>query len=266
MEADIGYGSSATPAAVKQWEKAFGPVNARYLIGGHLFVVVNSMTLDDSETVLQKQTWEFVEDCAEHSKRAGLPVILATHIPLHKKATARGCDPVVIRRERDGIIKEQTHLTQESSQQILRTLRPKMIFTGHDHNGCFWNHSGGILEYTVRSVMGDFGGAAKLLAIKKGEKGEYKYSITDCSMKVRMRDIFLAAVVTSVWLVAVIVGFINRFIFTRGPAGVSKEKKAKKPEKKEEEKKPEPAHAEVEKKPKKKEQKDQAKPKKQKQK
>jgi hypothetical protein len=117
---------------------------------------------------------------------------------------------VVIRRQADGIVREQTHLSEETSQRLLRTLRPKIVLTGHDHNGCFWNHTGGVPEYTVRSAMGDFGGSAKLLAIQKADGGAFKYVITDCNLGLRMRDLLTAAIVAALWLLSILTSLLIR--------------------------------------------------------
>ena len=84
---DIGYGATMKPFHVKRFEAAFGPLNSVYEITGHRVVKVNSMNLDTSgDKEMSAQTWGFVKEMARLQKEEPLPLILLTHIPLHKPA------------------------------------------------------------------------------------------------------------------------------------------------------------------------------------
>jgi hypothetical protein len=56
-------------------------------------------------------------------------------------------------------------LSFNSSKYILEELKPVFIFTGHDHFGCTYKHNEHTTEYTIRSMMGDFGGYTAVLDI-----------------------------------------------------------------------------------------------------
>jgi len=215
---DVGYGYEIVSPVLRRFEHEFGPSNSRHIVAGHLVVNVNSMLLEGCEPSLRHETWRFVDDCAKHASLEKLPVILVTHIPLYKQAASRGCDPYVINQSGEYIV-EQTHLTELISTHLLEVLNPKLIFTGHDHNGCVHEHvkpdGGTVMEYTVRSVMGDFGGNAMLLTIaKNAATGEPEYTVSTCPLFLRMRDFVFVAGLVVVWLASFIVAPIFR-IFVR---------------------------------------------------
>lgn len=226
---DIGYGHLAGGGVLRRFEDAFGPSNAKFVVGEHLFVNVNSMLLEGADPQLQRATWRFLEECAQVAAAERMPVVLLTHIPLFKQAATRGCDPFVIRRRRDdGRIVEQTHITEETSSRLLAMLRPKIVFSGHDHNGCFHVHSGGVEEHTVRSVMGDFGGNAALFTIARNtssRQGEFVYTVSSCSLGLRMRDILGVLVFAAVWALSIVLELVVRCCI-RGCSRKQKQKKA----------------------------------------
>lgn len=200
---DIGYGDYASPRVISRFEGAFGPVNTYFIAAEHMFVVINSMTLDESLSSLRSATWNFVEEAGRAADASGLPVVLVTHIPLYKDKTKPGCDRVEI-NTRYGRIKDQTHLRKETSEKLFSILHPSIIFVGHDHNGCYHEFQDGsstISEYTVRSVMGDFGGNIQLLGIKKrGDGSGYDYAVEACPLVLRMRDLLVIFVLLVLWV------------------------------------------------------------------
>lgn len=119
---------------------------------------------------------------ARESKKRELPLILYTHIPLHKDSP--NCvDKPMTNYDRhqiflfvkfglgigigklillfffsEGYVIEQNMLSVETSNFILNELKPVFIFTGHDHYGCKYEHNSHTTEFTIRSMMGDFDG------------------------------------------------------------------------------------------------------------
>eukprot|EP01112_Ceratiomyxa_fruticulosa_P016292 TRINITY_DN48_c0_g1_i3.p1 TRINITY_DN48_c0_g1~~TRINITY_DN48_c0_g1_i3.p1 ORF type:complete len:161 (-),score=20.87 TRINITY_DN48_c0_g1_i3:88-570(-) len=84
----------------------------------------------------------------------------------------------------DNYIKVQNMLTPNSTEYILNTLKPRFIFTGHDHDGCIFSHPNNFTtEYTLRSMMGEFGGYAALFEIKKSQNKCEKQSNNNNSKK-----------------------------------------------------------------------------------
>lgn len=107
---------------------------------------------------------------------------------------------------------EQNHISHEGTAMLLGTLRPKFVFNGHDHEGCYYQHNNTARshEYTVRSMMGDFGGHSVVLDIDDvpdsrpresfGMQGEYGYRVTKCSF-VPIKTLWGAVVLAVAWAV-----------------------------------------------------------------
>ena len=77
---------------------------------------------------------------------------------------------------------KQNMLTPESTAHLLDALKPVAVFSGHDHEGCFFLHEKSIPEYTVRSSMAEFSGNSAFFEIRRspGAKGGFEYSYSDC--------------------------------------------------------------------------------------
>ncbi|KAK9491513.1 hypothetical protein V1508DRAFT_421816 [Lipomyces doorenjongii] len=136
--------------------------------------------------------------------------ILATHVPLHKQRGICIDQPyfTYYDEESEQLIREQNMISEETSQWLLNGFFGEgraghgVIINGHDHEGCLVRHtvvkgeprwnvtaiatgdaryqydydnsdSSGVLEVTVRSVMGQFGGNVGLL------KGTWNTSAQD---------------------------------------------------------------------------------------
>eukprot|EP01095_Lingulamoeba_sp_RSL-Kostka_P016822 TRINITY_DN839_c5_g1_i1.p1 TRINITY_DN839_c5_g1~~TRINITY_DN839_c5_g1_i1.p1 ORF type:complete len:427 (-),score=67.47 TRINITY_DN839_c5_g1_i1:4-1284(-) len=124
------------------------------------------------------------------------PIVILQHIPLYKPKGTCADSPLHIKSHR-GYIIEQAMLSQDWSDYVLNAFSPIAIFNGHDHNGCFYEHPNHIhtKEYTVRSLMGDFGGYSAVFEIKPSAKNnddkkrekniyfdtDYNYNVFSCS-------------------------------------------------------------------------------------
>eukprot|EP01133_Synstelium_polycarpum_P016942 gene16942-20154_t len=179
---DIGYGNEASRERINRFESAFGRVNEKFYVAGHIVAVLNSINLDSNSrySELRDETWQFLREVTEERRSTGTPVILATHIPLYKAIdpeykyqpnlpTPYHAKPLCIERFTisltaiDELIREQSMLTPETSTYILDELQPIFVFNGHDHDGCIYRHN----NLTVESMMGEFGGYSGLFEIKK---------------------------------------------------------------------------------------------------
>jgi len=178
---DVGYGDFISKHLVKRFENAFGRVNQYFDINGHIFANINSLNLDSSmDKDLQSNSWDHVRGLAS----AQAPVILLTHIPMHKPSGYCADGPQII-VDAQGYVSQQNFLSEETTQVILEEISPIFVFTGHDHVGCNYIHTNNkTTEHTVRSMMGDFSGNAGLFEIERTEevdrKIDFKYSFTVC--------------------------------------------------------------------------------------
>lgn len=173
---DVGYAGDMTTPRIARFERLFGKVNwdiwfrmsddkGRSTISGQVdepaelrIIVLNSLNLDGPvvDTNLQQQTYDFINHVILTSKPVesrNVATVLLTHLPLHKDAGVCVDPPFIAYHDGmyGGGIKEQNHLTYESSKGILEGIfgksgnaeapgrgqgRPGIILTGHDHEGC----------------------------------------------------------------------------------------------------------------------------------
>jgi hypothetical protein len=87
---DVGYGANVNEEVMVRFEKEFGPANEIFEEEGITFVVMNSQTLDASyDKKIQQDSWDLVDRASEYVRlrnRTNDPVVLITHIPLHKES------------------------------------------------------------------------------------------------------------------------------------------------------------------------------------
>ncbi|GAB7363258.1 hypothetical protein MBLNU230_g3540t1 [Neophaeotheca triangularis] len=173
---DIGYAGDINQGRVERFERVFGRMNwdITFTLNSSLsgpslhLVLLNSMNLDSPafSRSLQDQTQAFLS--RQLSTPASSPnhaTVLLTHIPLHKPAGICTDAPFFdyFPSWNGGGIKEQNHLSEETSKDLLDRLlstaaerslhndwcetcysnsiyypsRPKaIILNGHDHEGC----------------------------------------------------------------------------------------------------------------------------------
>lgn len=215
---DIGYARELELSNVDRWEAAFGPIDAEFEAAGHVFYIVNGLSLD-SESAMdapgqpirnrtlarlhaninarkefyfndakdgqsndhqQKQREEdHHQNDPSNEPRASKPAVLLTHIPLHKAGHNCSGDRAETDLDWAGRVSSQTMLSPETSSLLLDGFRPVFVFSGHDHEGCQHHHNNRTFEVTVRSMLGDYGGHFEVLDIIKGEGG-FSYKITPC--------------------------------------------------------------------------------------
>jgi hypothetical protein len=221
---DIGYAGDIDQPRIQRFERAFGQVNWRIRIPFsdplsnlttelHL-VNLNSMNLDNPawNQDLYHATHSYLDSVIDDTNTCNPQdaVILLTHVPLYKPAGVCVDPPYFsyFAPYHGGGIREQNHLTQESSDKILSGLfgnkRAGIVLNGHDHEGCDtwhdrsdadqaqWNSTRysvpdasthGVREVTVRSMMGDYGGNAGLLsAWFDVDHGIWKFEYATCAL------------------------------------------------------------------------------------
>lgn len=169
---DIGYAGDITVKQVQRFERVFGKVNweTRFALpvqGSEWkgrsppelrLVVLNSLNIDSpaGDLGMQTETFKFMSDV----EQAWRPMndgadatILLTHVPLHKEEGVCVDGPMIryAQEHEGGVIREQNHLSNDSSAGLLETFfglntesdnsierkgSDGIIFTGHDHEGC----------------------------------------------------------------------------------------------------------------------------------
>lgn len=170
---DIGYAGDMDDKRIARFEHTFGKVNwdirfrlpsnesdspSSFAFGtaSHApelrLVILNSMNLDSPawQTHLQDETNAFLDQqiAMTSARREKDATILLTHLPLFKEEGVCIDKPFVTHfpERHGGGIREQNHLSRESSVRLLDGLFPSsedvskrrngVIMNGHDHEGC----------------------------------------------------------------------------------------------------------------------------------
>ncbi|KAJ2834215.1 hypothetical protein GGI24_000495 [Coemansia furcata] len=142
---DIGYGEETEPYHINRYVNNFGPLSREWLAridgGIHRFAILNAMNLDKTRnTQYRRQAWQFVQQLVDKRRqRPDVPLILFSHIPLHKHAGACVASPST--RFHNGFVHYQDYLSPTTSAYLLHCLNPIFVLSGHDHNGCQAAHS-----------------------------------------------------------------------------------------------------------------------------
>ncbi|EPY51454.1 phosphoprotein phosphatase [Schizosaccharomyces cryophilus OY26] len=179
---DVGYGYELSEAQTQKWNSSFGPLNwvTKVSVAGSPVRIlgINSLALDNVQFYPEMASkfrscnslscsgilplsreavdvWTFLY---EQALQPQIPTILLTHIPFYKPAGACVDSPFISRSDNNRV-RLQNHISFEATQHIFH-LFPSiaLILSGHDHMGCDYNHPNGVIEHTLPSVMGFFGG------------------------------------------------------------------------------------------------------------
>ncbi|KAJ5079715.1 metallo phosphoesterase related [Anaeramoeba ignava] len=231
---DIGYGIECVPFIIERFEKNFNKLNIEMNESNHIFAFLNNIPLDGSLNEIEKsKTWDFVLKLSEVTNEK--PIILFMHIPLYKPKGSCPGDSTLDQFESiisKNAVVEQNLLSEENSKFILEKIKPKLIFTGHDHYGCIYKHEKNnennyIFEYTLRSILGDFGGGFVTLEIEENSfslNQKYNYYVSHFPFPTIM-NITIILIWFLISFLVLIFGFclsIYQFIF------IKKEQKEKK--------------------------------------
>jgi len=113
---DLGYAGEASNYRLWRFEKAFGKVNDQVIIADHVVGIVNSVNIDASmEKDLQKKTWDHMKNLTAVSKAQNMPLIMMTHIPLHKEKFEQKITKIYMRR------RGNTNCVLSAVTQLLRS-------------------------------------------------------------------------------------------------------------------------------------------------
>ncbi|KLO20354.1 Metallo-dependent phosphatase, partial [Schizopora paradoxa] len=170
---DVGLRSSDQfhPRRRQRYLANFGPFNERISIANHTLALLDAPGLVEEDYKRASfgtdfENWkgssdgavEFIKEFRRgQSQGSKDPVILFTHIPLHRPDTA-SCGPL---RERGTIRRGvgfgyQLTLGKLTAEFLLRNTRPSLVFSADDHDYCDYTHKVLLDEdneaFTVREV------------------------------------------------------------------------------------------------------------------
>ncbi|KAH3756378.1 Protein TED1 [Pelomyxa schiedti] len=209
---DIGYSAHVTKERLTRFTKHFGEPNSIHIIAGWAFCYSSSNRIKSCTT----EAWTTLRNASAIAERTNSQLIIFGHTPLHKETP--NCEAAMTLRTRSGFVYEQNLLTPEVSNTIL-AMNPKFVFAGHYHTGCTYVHNENTTEYTVRSIMGDFGGSTTLFEIRNLGDDTYDYSVTTCPF------VRLQVVVGMMIATGTIVTLWIALFFTTCALGISPQKR-----------------------------------------
>ncbi|KAL8276775.1 hypothetical protein RQP46_010831 [Phenoliferia psychrophenolica] len=131
--------ASLASYARERFVASFGPVFGEKEWAGWSFVWVDSMALLEDEGGTEARA--FVESLAD--RPSTLPRILLTHIPLYRPdGTPCGNDREHARPIYEGEGKNyRNELDKATSDWLLRSLKPTLVYSGDDHDACVVEHA-----------------------------------------------------------------------------------------------------------------------------
>lgn len=218
---DIGYSGDATWQHMARFHLLFGQNNyVLYYNRGTAkewrLVVLDSLTLEGPalQEEFRQFTWSFLDKLNETNADFQGSTVLLTHIPLFKAEGLCTDGPrhvyyVDYKNEpyKNGLLRSQNHLLQDSSQKVLDIVFPNVdkegiVLTGHDHVGCdSWyscldgqwvaskdkqpSNRSHVREVVVRAMMGEYGGQTGLFTGTFNEDVGWLYAFLYCSFTVQ---------------------------------------------------------------------------------
>ncbi|KAF4323424.1 hypothetical protein BBO99_00003153 [Phytophthora kernoviae] len=158
---DTAFGRDLRIEDLKRYEITFGAANRIDEIGDHVFVSLNTMALDSdvASQAVKTEARSFLEGVDFDGLRARTSgsVLLLTHLPLFRIddlqcGEARLQETGHVTYEHPGFKYESHHhvLSQELSSELLDTVRPDLVLSGHTHAWCAYQHpDAAAKEYTI---------------------------------------------------------------------------------------------------------------------
>lgn len=140
---DIGFGETVNVTSLERFKTFFGPTSSVHELGNHTIVLLDTISLSDySNEAVTKDPRQVLESLADY-KTDENPRILLTHVPLYRFPDSQKCGPLRESTKKFPIMKGlqyQTVIDHELSQDILSKVRPKLVFSGDDHDYCHITH------------------------------------------------------------------------------------------------------------------------------
>lgn len=187
---DIGFGETVEVEALDRFRAFFGETSSIHAIGNHSVVLLDTISLSDfSNEAVTLPAKKIMESLAPLDPRDP-PRILLTHVPLYRNPTTQQCGPLRESLQKFPIMKGeqyQTVIENGLTQEILSKIRPKIVFSGDDHDYCHIEHTYGASntaeEITVKSCSMNMGikyPAIQLLSLNTQDGGPKTYQTNIC--------------------------------------------------------------------------------------
>ncbi|GEQ70091.1 hypothetical protein JCM33374_g3767 [Metschnikowia sp. JCM 33374] len=192
---DIGF-QNVSPAIAKRFATYFGEPNAAYVLGNHTIVQLDTISLSHGDPQVNRDAKKFLEE-AKTSLDPSFPRIVLSHVPFYRDPKVEKCGPG--RESKNPFplmrgVEYQTVIDFPFAEDILKSLKPVLVFSGDDHDYCDMTH----LDYsdnnqklareisckTISMTNGIKYPAVQLLSLNNpqdvGDTGEKTYETTMC--------------------------------------------------------------------------------------
>ena len=242
---DIGWANGVTQHSLERFNRHFGASNKLINLQNHDLILLDDVTMTNTENEsLSRPIYDFLKGMRSSPKQRTR--ILMQHVTLWRDHNVKTCGP---ERESKNLFpiskgyQYQTVIDEAHSMDILKSVKPDIVFNGDDHDYCEVVHTydddDGIerssLDINVKSMsmaMGIWKPAVELLTlyhdpvelkadwVRNGQilkhKGEQlDYSFDTCYLAAPYTDVALyitLAVVTSLWILANSVQHKKRYV------------------------------------------------------
>ncbi|CCH43252.1 Metallophosphoesterase 1 [Wickerhamomyces ciferrii] len=202
---DIGFGDTVNITSLERFKTFFGDTSSIHQLGNHTIVLLDTISLSDSiAPEVRKHPQQVLDSLSEYDPNEN-PRILLSHVPLYRFPEQQPCGPLRESNKPFPVMKGnqyQTVIDYEISQDILTKIRPKIAFSGDDHDYCHVSHEynhpvGGKAkadEITVKSCsmnMGISKPAFQLLSLNnpKGTTSSETYKTNICFLPLPFRSL-----------------------------------------------------------------------------
>jgi hypothetical protein len=211
---DIGFGETVNITSLKRFQSVFGPTSSVHDIGNHTIVLLDTISLSDFDNPEVMANPREILDSLDAYDENESPRILMSHVPLYRFPDQQKCGPLRESKKDFPIMKGlqyQTVIDHQLSQEVLAKVRPKVAFSGDDHDYChvqhpYHSHGHDLVadEITVKSCSMNMGveyPAIQLLSLNTQDDDEHTYKTQICYLPapyVAIRGYLLTAIINIV--------------------------------------------------------------------
>lgn len=134
---DIGFQNISSHVQLR-FTAFFGAPNDYFELGNHTFVQLDTILLSHEDPEINQDAREFL-DTVELKIKPEIPRIVLTHVPFYRDPNVEVCGPE--RESKRPFPLQRGHQYQTVidftyTEPILKNLRPKLVFSGDDHDYC----------------------------------------------------------------------------------------------------------------------------------
>ncbi|OWB65531.1 hypothetical protein B5S33_g3064 [[Candida] boidinii] len=143
---DVGFGDGVKSDVLNRFKTFFGDANDYLIMGNHSLILMDTVSLSNVENKeVNRESSYFLNSLNDKTHKIHkYPKILLTHVPLYRFTERQLCGPLRERtNKRFPVMKGkqyQTVIEYDISQRILNAIKPKIIFSGDDHDYCHIRH------------------------------------------------------------------------------------------------------------------------------